>query len=231
MAIRAYEVGEVKSLREAASLFDVNACTIKSRLLKKPTQKDHGARCRLFSKPEETVLLEWIHEAIDRGFPARIDMLRNMALEIIQQRAAPGSLPLGPALGKNWHTRFLARYPDLSLKFSRNLDEERARCNNHETLSNWFKLVQETCEKYGIVPEDIYNMDETGFMMGIAATAKVMVRRGKHDRFVSQPGNRQWATVVGCISGAGEVLPPWFFFKGKQHLLTGMMSSFQSTLI
>ena len=45
----------------------------------------------------------------------------------------------------------------------------------------WFDLVQCTINKNGIQPEDIYNFDETGFTMGLIATAKVVIRTEYYD--------------------------------------------------
>lgn len=44
-------------------------------------------------------------------------------------------------------------------------------------MKRWFMLV-ETIAKYGILEQDIYNFDETGFQMGVASTAKVIT--GSH---------------------------------------------------
>uniref|UniRef100_A0A093XEM9 HTH CENPB-type domain-containing protein n=1 Tax=Talaromyces marneffei PM1 TaxID=1077442 RepID=A0A093XEM9_TALMA len=61
---------------------------------------------------------------------------------------------------------------------------------------------------YGIVDDDIYNFDETGFAMGIGATAKVIYssdRQGKPS--IIQPGNREWVTVVECVGSSGSNTP------------------------
>ena len=34
--------------------------------------------------------------------------------------------------------------------------------------------MKETIKEYGIVMEDVYNMDEAGFQMGVTSTAKVV---------------------------------------------------------
>lgn len=52
----------------------------------------------------------------------------------------------------------------------------------------WFKRFIATIAKYGIPKEDIYNFDETGFLLGVARTAKAPDRRGRP--MVAQPGNR-----------------------------------------
>jgi hypothetical protein len=46
--------------------------------------------------------------------------------------------------------------------------------------------------QHGIVPEDIYNFNETSFAMGLVATAKVVTRAEILSRpFLVQPGNRE----------------------------------------
>jgi hypothetical protein len=42
-------------------------------------------------------------------------------------------------------------------------------------INAWFKCVHDTIHEYDIHKQDIYNMDETGFQMGLIATAKVLV--------------------------------------------------------
>ena len=44
-----------------------------------------------------------------------------------------------------------------------------------EIIKKWFELVRNTIVKYGITDDDIFNFDETGFMMGVIATAKVII--------------------------------------------------------
>jgi hypothetical protein len=51
---------------------------------------------------------------------------------------------------------------------------QRARDEDPVVITGWFKLVEETHQTYGILDTDIYNFDETGFIMGVAATSKVV---------------------------------------------------------
>ncbi|KAI9043448.1 uncharacterized protein KD926_003599 [Aspergillus affinis] len=62
-------------------------------------------------------------------------------------------------------------------------------------------------------------MDETGFQMGVASTAKVVCgaeSRESNARSV-QPGNQEWVTAIITISAAGVVLPPQIIFAGKMQ--------------
>lgn len=72
-------------------------------------------------------------------------------------------------VGKNWASYFVRRRPELRTRFSRKNDYRRARCEDLKVIDEWFRLVQETRTKYGIVDDDIYNFDETGFMMGVTS--------------------------------------------------------------
>lgn len=73
--------------------------------------------------------------------------------------------------------------------------------------------------QYGIVFEDIYNFDETGFAMGLIVTAKVVTRADIYGkRQLVQPGNREWVTLIECINFMGWALPPCIIFKGKVYI-------------
>ena len=73
--------------------------------------------------------------------------------------------------------------------------------------------------QYGIAFEDIYNFDETGYAMGLTATAKVVTRADMYGRRqVIQPGNREWVTSIECVNSMGWGLPPCIIFKGSVHI-------------
>jgi hypothetical protein len=71
-------------------------------------------------------------------------------------------------------------------------------------IEAWFQRVADTKAKYGIQDHDIWNFDETGFMIGMISSSIVMTqsdRKGKRKRI--QPGNREWATAIPCINADG----------------------------
>jgi hypothetical protein len=76
--------------------------------------------------------------------------------------------------------------------------------------------VKQTIAEYGILNEDIYNIDETGYAMGLIATAKVITGAETRGRpSLIQPGKREWVTSIETISATGWVLPPYIIFKGN----------------
>ena len=70
--------------------------------------------------------------------------------------------------------------------------------------------------EYGILDGDAYNMDENGYMMGIADSSKVVFSKYQKQAFINQPGNREWASLIEAISTTGERLPLFIILKGKR---------------
>jgi len=84
--------------------------------------------------------------------------------------------------GKNWVDNFIKRTPDLKTQWSRSCNRQRALTEDPRIISPWLTLVQSFKERYGIQDEDIYNFDETGFMMGVISSQLLVTgseRRGK----------------------------------------------------
>ncbi|CCF45430.1 transposase [Colletotrichum higginsianum] len=77
-------------------------------------------------------------------------------------------------VGKRWASNFIKRQPQLRTRFFRKYDYKRAQCEDPQAICSWFALVKNTIVKYGIQESDIYNFDETGFMMGQIAAGMVL---------------------------------------------------------
>ena len=122
-------------------------------------------------------------------------------------------------VGKNWASNFVRRRPELKTVFSRKYDYSRALCEDTKLIQGWFSLIHNTIAKYGIADMDIYNFDETGFMMGQITPTMVVTssdRKGKPK--LAQPGNREWVTVIQGVNSQGWTVPPFIIVKGKYHL-------------
>jgi hypothetical protein len=142
-------------------------------------------------------------------------MVREMANLLLIHR---GTTPV-LSVGNNWVTNFVKRHPDLISRFSRRYNYERAKCEDPKIIREWFNLVQKTILQFGIDPDDIYNFDETGFAMGLTATAKIITRAEYYGRrSLLQPGNREWVTTIKCTGASGWALPPCVIFKGKLYI-------------
>ena len=59
--------------------------------------------------------------------------------------------------------QFIKRHPELRTKYTRKYDYQQAKCEDPVLIKDFFKWFRDTIQKYGILNEDIYNIDETGF--------------------------------------------------------------------
>jgi hypothetical protein len=221
LAIQAIQLSQVASIRAAAALYDIPESTLNDRLNGRAARKDAQVNNRKLTPTEEQVLLQRIASMDERGMPPTLPFVQRMADLLLSERKPDSSV------GKHWVARFVDRHDEIMSKFLRKYDYQRAKCEDPAILKTWFERVQATIAKYGIAPEDIYNFDETGFQMGIIATAKVVtqtrktgIRMKKGRPTVTQPGNRTFVTVIEGINASGWVLPPMVIFEGKVHQST-----------
>lgn len=70
--------------------------------------------------------------------------------------------------------------------------------------------------EHGILNEDIYNFNETGFAMGLILTAKVITSTKTYGKpqFI-QLSNYKWVIFIETINTEGWCLPPYIIFKAK----------------
>jgi hypothetical protein len=89
-------------------------------------------------------------------------------------------------VGKLWAHRFVKRNPELKTCFSRSYDFQRALCEDPKLIGEQFQRVVDIKAKYGVQDCDIWNFDETGFMMGVISSSMVVTqadRKGRHKRY------------------------------------------------
>jgi hypothetical protein len=123
-----------------------------------------------------------------------------------------------PPVGKLWVHRFVNRHPELCMRRTRKYDYQRAKCEDPKIIGDWFALVRNTKAKYGIVDDDVYNFDETGFMMGIIFAGMVVTTSdGLSKAKLAQPGNREWATVIQGVNALGWAIPPFIILAAQYH--------------
>lgn len=217
LAINALKNGQISSEREAARVFDVPRSTLRGRQQGRLHCTYKRAHNTKLLETEEIALREWIISMDKRGCPVRPSMVEQMANCLLEKR---DSIALPPTVGKNWVDNFLKRHQDLKTRYIRKYNYERALCEDPTVIGGFFKDLERAFTEYGIIPEDIWNFDETGFSMGIISTAKVICssdRKGKPR--LLQPGNREWVTAVECVSARGIVLPPLIILKSVNKLL------------
>ena len=110
-----------------------------------------------------------------------------------------------------------------SVKFITNIDEKRIAQSVPEVISDHFKQLEELMKSHNIKPQDVWNMDEKGFLMGLSDRCKVICKElgchGTGALKIAENGNRELITIIECISALGLCLDPMLIYKGNYHYM------------
>ncbi|KKA22176.1 Transposase [Rasamsonia emersonii CBS 393.64] len=215
LAISALKNNEIPSVRRAAEVFNVPKSTLHDRLTGHHFRIEQRANGHRLSQTQEDALIQWILSRDSRGVPPRPSHVQEMANIILRTDNPTGYTPIG----KNWVSALIKRRDEIRSQFARKYNYERAKCEDPKVIQQWFEQLQKVRLQYGILDEDIFNFDETGFAMGVIATTKVVSRSNMPGKpHLIQPGNREWVTTIECINSSGWSLPSCIIFKGKVHI-------------
>ncbi|EED12236.1 pogo transposable element, putative [Talaromyces stipitatus ATCC 10500] len=196
LAISDLQNGRIQRVAQAARIYEIPRTTLQDRL-------------------NEESLVKWVLDLDRRGLPPRHSLVREMANYILSQHGKP-------QVGKNWITKLIKRRPEIDSKFARKYNYERAKCEDPKIIQEHFDRVQAAISEYGILPEDIFNFDETGFAMGLCATAKVITGSDRYAQpKLLQPGNREWVTAIEATNSTGWAVPSYVIFKAKKNVREG----------
>ncbi|KAM5529785.1 fot5 transposase [Fusarium oxysporum f. sp. phaseoli] len=193
LALQALQNNPKLKLQRAAEIYEVGPMKLWRR--RKGILSIHNTipKSRKLSDLEEQIIVQYILDLDSRGFPPGIVVLKKWPMDclLIAMHHQLASAGLSIASSGNQTSRRVFR----------------------------FRLVQNTIAKYGIRLDDIYNFDETGFMMGMIGSGIVITgaeRRGKPKSV--QPGNREWVTVIQAINAEGWAINPFIVVAGQYHL-------------
>ena len=200
LAIQAIRTNQEMSIRCTAKTYDVPQTTLRDRMKDCVSKvEERNARHNL-TPTEEEILVRYILDLDSRGFPSRINDVRDMADLLRKVRHVK-------PVDKQWPYNFVQRRPELKTRFSRAYDFQRALCEDPDQINAWFRLVINMRTKYGIQDCDFYNFDETGFMMGVICDNMVVTRADRSGRGKQlQSDNREWTTAIEYVSSNGFVL-------------------------
>jgi hypothetical protein len=219
LALQAIQNDPNLSARAAGKIYSINHEKLSRRRRGMRSRRDIPANSRKLTDLEESVLLQHILDLATKGFPPRMSIVEDMANRLRTTRDAS-------RVGIHWASNFVKRHPELRARFQRKYDYQRAKCEDPAIIRGWFELVRNTIAKYGINDEDMYNFDETGFMMGVISTAMVVTSSdGRTKAKMIQPGNREWVTVIQGVNSQGWTVPPFVVVAGKNHLASWYQNS------
>jgi hypothetical protein len=147
LALQALQTGQIKSVREAARVYNINRTILQQQRAGIQSQRNIKSPSMKHTILEEQALVNKVLNLNARGFPATYAQLRDIANLLLTTRDSR-------EVGINWPATFVKRRPELKTRFSRKYDQRRALCKDYTTIAAWFQLVQNIKAKYGILDED-----------------------------------------------------------------------------
>jgi hypothetical protein len=151
--------------------FNVPESTVYHRLAGRRSKDNYSESQQRLTRIEEECLVAWLDKLLDWGWPAEISQLQAMANHLLHCKNDQRPLH------EQWYIDFLERHPQFQTKWSRAYDQRRHDAKNPDIWQHWFRLYQDTIQKYSIFIDSRYNMDEKGFAMGITAAHKIVTRK------------------------------------------------------
>ncbi len=210
LAMSAFQSGQCASAFAAAKAYKVNHKTLYRRINGGTSREDYTPSSKRLSYIEEEVIVKNILELDAQGLSPTTRLVKEMADAICKSRGVP-------PVGVKWANTFIKRTPALEVKLGRTYECQRRLCEDLKVIGAWFELVRNTINKYGILPQDIYNFDETGFQMGQISASMVVTDASQPGRPKQvKPTNTQWVTLIQGACADGSTIPPFLVFKGKE---------------
>lgn len=195
--------GEKFSYRSLAKKYGCTRSTLTRRLQGvHASREDDVIRRRLLHPRTEIELVQYIRSLTEK----HLQPSRQMIIYIITPFCAwPPS--------ETWVTRFFQRHHDtLENLWQTPMETLRHDADNYERYRLYFDLLHGKMDEHNVLPENTYNMDEKGFMIGVIKKGKRVFDKAlfgkKQNQQSSHDGNREWFTIVAAICADGTALPP-----------------------
>ncbi|EED14978.1 conserved hypothetical protein [Talaromyces stipitatus ATCC 10500] len=209
-ALRSLDPGGKPNISLFARTYSVDASNLRRRFLRltgpKQVQYDNQ---RVLNHGQSQAFIKYINQLTEKGLPPTNRMLANFAEDIC-----------GKKPGKNWATRCLKSHSDqLISRYSTGLDMDRKNADKAWKYVLYFELLGRKIMQYNLASEQIYNMDEKGFMLGMMIKEKRIFSRYKYElggfKQFLQDGNREWITTIACICADGKAISPSLIYSAK----------------
>jgi hypothetical protein len=97
------------------------------------------------------------------------------------------------------------------------MDWNRHEKNIYDKIIDWFEVIGKVLNDPAILQENVYNMDETGVMLCILNSVKVLVSKDDKRDYRGAGVKRTTVTAIECISGNGRSLRPMIIWPATTH--------------
>ena len=221
---------EGATIAEAARECDVPYSRLRARVAGRQTRSGRPKNNQRLTSDQEEALNIYLRRLDQIGLCARLPFVHNAVNSILaRSHTDPTTSP--PKIGEHWVRRWRARNPNWFKVKQKPLDLVRAAAQDIVDIEEWFASFKATCDEEGILPSNIWNMDETGLRIGIAKHQFVLTEFPKRRITLPNAGNRESVTIIEAISAGGESIPAMLILSGKTHNASWFRNLHDGTLV
>ncbi|KAF6518154.1 hypothetical protein HZS61_002232 [Fusarium oxysporum f. sp. conglutinans] len=207
-----YLEGFYPSMRAAAQAWKVNYKRLRSRINGHHPVRDNGGNRTLFSKEEEKAILAWCWRRVTQGHHIQQRTLRQYANSLLKATHRE------PHASRFWARRFLRRYREVfHRRKSRTLAANRKAMADRANVEEWFAKWTEFFEGNDINFDNVWNFDETGFIIGYLMNGIMIWTFLDIDSpLLTDAHTTISMTIVESISATGGIIAPFVIMPGVQ---------------
>ena len=164
----------------------------------------------MLTTAQTEALKKWILEQYYLGLGAN----RHMVYSAVCHLRSPLPLP-----SQSWLTKYIRNeLIDFHFITTKPIAQQRTKAQQEPAVIKWFEKYIELVLQRSINPESIWNMDETGFRVGIPGGERVMVPRAVKQLYTPSPENRISITIIEAVSAARQKIALVLVVLGKIHI-------------
>jgi hypothetical protein len=145
------------NISEVARIFQIERSVLSKRFRRtRASIAKANETKQLLTNKQELVLVNEIQRLCDWYLPPTPAIVTLWA-----------SRMCGKEPGKNWSAGFKARHKDiLDCRYLNTIDLARHKADSKASYSQYFTILRQKMDQYNIQPQNCYNMDEKGFLIG-----------------------------------------------------------------
>ena len=200
-------------IAKVAREFEVPVSRLRHHLKGRSPKVGQPAKNTKLLRPEEAALCRYIDRLDNINLAVRVEFVTDAANSILRERFKGDDIPI---VGTKWTTRFLRRH-NYFKSLQKKLNSDHQSSENLDRVTEYFQRLQTVITEEGIVLGDIWNMDETGFQIGVGKDQLIVTKR-KRAHYFGIPENRESATAIEAISAGGRFIPAFLILSGQLHM-------------
>jgi DDE superfamily endonuclease len=181
-----------------------------------PSIEDKARSQQYLNPAEEKALAEYLIHMSAIGYPVPMKCVPSLAFIIRRRRSSKKDETIKRP-GKNWVMAFENWNPDLVSRKVKAVDWNRHNNNIYDKITHWFEVIGKVLQNPDVLRENVYTMDETGVMLCMLSSIKVLVSKSDSRSYRGAGVKRTMVTAIECISGNGRSLLPMVIWPATTH--------------